>query len=86
MEGGPFNVEDKKSLAAMVKSYIAAGCKQKVSYQDLETISINLLKLIAEQVKNPFTFPLYHERCLAPYNFSQFGIDFFVPLIDKEKS
>ena len=39
-------------------------------------------KLIQNQLKNPFAFEPYHKKIRAPFDYYQFGLDFFRPLID----
>ena len=46
----------------------------------------DLLWSVGEQVKRPFEFEPYHRLVTEPFDYYQFGIDFFRPLVDKDHS
>lgn len=42
------------------------------------------LELFLENSTTPYTFPLYHQKIRAPFDYYTFGKDFFKPLVDEE--
>ncbi|NGX55540.1 MAG: hypothetical protein KR126chlam2_01176 [Chlamydiae bacterium] len=44
------------------------------------------LEKVEEQLKTPYHFEPFHKRVTAPFDFYRFGVDFFRPLMDLEKS
>ena len=44
------------------------------------------LSSVGEQVRHPFEFEPYHRLVTEPFNYYKFGIDFFRPLVDKDRS
>jgi glycerol-3-phosphate O-acyltransferase len=46
----------------------------------------DLLWSVGEQVKHPFEFEPYHRLVTEPFDYYQFGLDFFRPLVDKDHS
>lgn len=45
-----------------------------------------LLRLMKEQLKDPFQFKHYHKKVTEPYDYYRFGIDFVRPLVDTNRS
>ncbi len=45
-----------------------------------------LIQRIKEDSEHPFVFAPYHQRILTPFNYYQFGLDFFRPLVDFSRS
>jgi len=45
-----------------------------------------LLDLVKEQLHAPFAFQPYHQKIVHPFDYYQFGIDFFRPLVDEDLS
>ena len=41
---------------------------------------------VGEQVRHPFEFEPYHRLVTEPFDYYTFGIDFFRPLVDKDRS
>jgi len=62
--------------------YKGAG-KDKAEQED---IFFTFLKLVEEQIKNPYLFQNFHEMIQKPFDYYQFGIDFIKPLVDLNKS
>lgn len=51
-----------------------------------EEIFLQFLRLIAEQVRNPFVFQPYHAKVRKPFDYYRFSLDFLRPLIDLKHS
>ena len=67
------------------KNYcIALGVKNN-KYKTVALFD-NLLELINKQAVEPFVFDIYHKRCIEPFDYYTFGIEFVRPLIDIENS
>lgn len=63
-------------------SMLRAGFKR----DDFEHLFSTLLSLIKAQVRSPYPFEPYHRKILHPFNYYQFGLDFFRPLVVKSRS
>lgn len=46
----------------------------------------DFLKLTKPYVWKHYPFEPYHQKIVAPFNYFQFGVEFFRPLMDKERS
>ncbi|WP_348664139.1 1-acyl-sn-glycerol-3-phosphate acyltransferase [Chlamydia vaughanii] len=67
------------------QNYIDAATK-KCSLETAEALCLQWLKIIIEDLKDPFIFPPYHKKIRSPVDLFQFGQDFFSVLIDDENS
>ena len=47
---------------------------------------LTFLYLIKERILKPFSFKPYHKCIRSPFDYYQFGIELFRPLVDKERS
>lgn len=56
--------------------------KEEVLYDLFYTF----LCLVEKEVLSPYNFPLYHERIKTPFNYTDFGKNFILPLIDLDRS
>jgi glycerol-3-phosphate O-acyltransferase len=74
----------KLQLLHFYEEYRAAV--QESDKEASDKIFSTLLEKIVEQEINPFSFEPYHKQVLAPFNYYQFGLDFFYPLVDMENS
>jgi len=54
--------------------------------EDYEEAFEKYLDLITQQAISPANFGHYHERLVSPFNYHQFGLKFFRPLIDFAQS
>lgn len=52
----------------------------------VQPVLCRFLDTLVEQIKNPYTFELFHKRVRAPFDYYQFGMDFFRPLINFSES
>ena len=74
------------SLREFYASYEAAAVQNKKNIDEIQPILIQFLKLVQYQMTEPFEFEPYHKAVTEPYDLYRFGIDFLLPLIQKEKS
>ena len=81
-----FPSEDRALFDEFFSSYLQALEGKGLNPEEYAHYPKTLLEMIAEQVKNPFSFTIYHERILEPFNYYQWGLDFFRPLIDFQQS
>jgi glycerol-3-phosphate O-acyltransferase len=76
----------KELFEAFEKSYLEGtqkgGFPADKAHEHIET----LRRLVYHEIKTPTSFESYHEREKAPFDYYQFGLDFFRPLIDKSAS
>lgn len=66
-------------------NYVEAALK-KSSLETAEALCLQWLKVVIEDLKNPFIFPPYHRKIRSPIDLFHFGIEFFSLLIDDENS
>ena len=67
-------------------SYLAAVQKNGLPLAEGEKNISMVYKLILEEAASPTTFEPYHQRITEPFDYYQFGLDFFRPLIQFDKS
>ncbi|WP_201456298.1 1-acyl-sn-glycerol-3-phosphate acyltransferase [Chlamydia sp. 17-3921] len=66
-------------------NYVEAALK-KSSQEVAEALCLQWLKIVIEDLKNPFIFLPYHKKIRSPIDLFHFGIEFFSVLIDDENS
>ena len=71
------------SFYKQVKQALAAANRPAELF---EKNFLQFLKLIAEQIRQPFTFQPYHTKVREPFDYFRFTLDFMRPLIDLEHS
>ena len=49
---------------------------------DLEPLFDKYLSFVYQQIANPYDFGVFHQRITAPFNYYNFGLDLFRPLIN----
>lgn len=85
-QAGIYPDEVAKMLLGFFHSYTNAikesGRDPKFLYPIFETF----IDLIKEQLQHPYEFEPYHTRTTEPFNYYQFGLDLFRPLIVFETS
>lgn len=64
------------------KSFAKAGKE----FATQEPVFSEYLDMLKRQESSPFPFEPYHKRVESPHDYYQFGLDFFGPLVDKERS
>lgn len=67
------------------QNYVEAATK-KCSLEKAEALCLQWLKIVIEDLKNPFIFPPYHKKIRHPIDLFTFGKEFFSVLIDDENS
>lgn len=67
-------------------SYGEATEENGYTAEQIQPILNHFLDLVLIQLKNPYSFELFHERLLDPINYYEFGLDILRPLIDFPKS
>lgn len=67
------------------QNYIDAATK-KCSLKTAEALCLQWLKIVIEDLRNPFIFPPYHKKIRSPVDLFQFGKDFFSFLVDDQRS
>lgn len=67
------------------QNYLDAATKNRTQ-QEAEALCLQWLKIIVDDLQNPFQFPPYHQKIRKPVDLFQFGIDFFSALIDEKNS
>ena len=90
-------MEDLKNIAHFPIKYVKilqkfyANYKKQIIKEDLEKnihikLFFTLIDILKSLAKHPFSFEAYHKKIRKPFDYYQFGIDFFSPLVIKEKS
>ncbi|MCB1180839.1 MAG: 1-acyl-sn-glycerol-3-phosphate acyltransferase [Chlamydiia bacterium] len=64
------------------ETFVATG----ESIEKHHPVFVTFVEKVIEQVKHPYQFEPYHEKITKPFDYYQFGIDFFLPLIEEETS
>jgi glycerol-3-phosphate O-acyltransferase len=75
-----------ETLSRFYPSYAEAlkvNGEEKTKYN---SILIQFLDLVVEQLQDPYVFGLYHQRIRSPFDFYLFGIEFIRPLIILKES
>ncbi|ACZ32850.1 acyltransferase family protein [Chlamydia pneumoniae LPCoLN] len=67
------------------QNYIDAATK-KAAADQAEALCLQWVKVIIEDLKNPFIFPPYHKKIRAPIDLFRLSIDFFSLVIDDKNS
>lgn len=67
------------------QNYLDAATKN-CSLEQAEALCLQWLKVIINDLQNPFQFPPYHKKIRAPIDLYQFGINFFSVLVDETHS
>ncbi|WP_041468058.1 1-acyl-sn-glycerol-3-phosphate acyltransferase [Chlamydia felis] len=67
------------------QNYLDAATK-KCSLAQAEELCLQWLKIIIEDLKDPFIFPPYHKKIRSPVDLFDFGKQFFSVLVDDERS
>ncbi|ANH78752.1 1-acyl-sn-glycerol-3-phosphate acyltransferase [Candidatus Chlamydia sanziniae] len=67
------------------QNYIDAATK-KCSVPRAEALCLQWLKVILDDLKNPFIFPAYHRKIRSPIDLFTLSIDFFSVVIDDDHS
>lgn len=67
-------------------SYTEAVQENGYPAESTQKILNTFLDLVLEQLRHPWSFELYHEHILTPFNYRQFGLDLFRPLVIFPKS
>ncbi len=67
------------------KSY-AQATSQTLSEEKSRENFERLVDLVVEQIRQPYTFEVFHQSQRSPIDFYQFGLDFVRPLIDFKRS
>jgi glycerol-3-phosphate O-acyltransferase len=78
-----------EELAAVIHDFYLSYDVVKDNGYSLDQIQETLnqfLDLVIEQLETPFAFDAFHQRILEPFNYYQFGLDFFRPLVLFDKS
>jgi glycerol-3-phosphate O-acyltransferase len=70
----------------LYESYAASLESSGFSRKDFDHLFEELLMLVKQQLRHPYSFEPYHRRMLQPYDYYHFGVEFIRPLIDKKRS
>jgi len=73
-------------MSQLYTAYKNALVQDGIDMSAYEPIFFTLLGKMEENVISPFSFPPYHEQVLAPFDYYNFGLDFFRPLVDLNRS
>lgn len=80
VQQGVFHSELAKIIADFYPVYLNA-----IPADQIQQGQANLnrwLELVAQQMRTPYAFEVFHEALRAPFDFYQFGLDFMRPLVD----
>lgn len=67
-------------------SYLQNLSLHRISIAPYKHLLLDFIKLVQEQVQNPYSFQPYHQQIRTPYDYYKFGLDFLRPLIDMSNS
>lgn len=74
------------TLKQLGTSYLKEAAKSGTSQKVIEENFKQLVKRLGYLKKNPPCFQPYHPKQRAPFDYFSFAVNFFKPLVDKEKS
>ena len=85
---------DSKAIPKMVfemfyhlhESYVATLTKAGIDYSEHIHMFDTYLRLVKEQLIDPYQFEPFHEKITSPFNYAEFGIELFRPMVDFEHS
>jgi len=83
---GFFSEKVGRILEGFYSDYVQAALSQGYSHSKIEALLEQFLKLVLEQLKNPYEFGLFHKRITEPFDYYQFGLEMIRPLVIKEQS
>ncbi|MGK5594747.1 MAG: 1-acyl-sn-glycerol-3-phosphate acyltransferase [Parachlamydiaceae bacterium] len=83
---GKLPSELAQNLYLFYESYLSAILKNGYSTAYAEEMISQLIDEAVLQIEKPFHFEFYHRRILEPFDYYQFGIKLFKPLIDLKHS
>lgn len=86
LKAGKLPAELGSMLHAFYFSYVEAAATNGYDRNIVEPLLKKFLELAVEQIHNPFSFELFHERVLTPFNYYEFGVEFIRPLVVQAKS
>jgi glycerol-3-phosphate O-acyltransferase len=70
----------------LYESYAASLESSGFNKKDFDHLFEELLLLVKEQLRHPYSFEPYHRKILQPYDYYHFGVEFIRPLIDKKRT
>lgn len=85
-ESATFPKAIKENLLQMFPAYQNAIISHNYSKESIDSLFINFIDLIIDQIKQPFPFDCYHQKIISPFNYYQFGLDFIKPLVNLSSS
>lgn len=85
-KAGKLSPELAGTLHSFHSCYLNAAAENGFDKHEAESTLKKFLDLVAEQLKNPYPFELFHERVMSPFNYYKFGIDFIRPLVIANQS
>ncbi len=87
LETAPGLNEKQAQIAAdFAKQYLQVVADAGLDIYHYADLFAEWLKTVQEQLETPYAFPCHHTAVREPFDFYQFGKDFFHPLIDVEHS
>lgn len=57
-----------------------------IPFDHQEKLFLKLLELVMQEDAHPYSFSPYHKAIRSPFDYYQFGLDFFRSLVDKNRS
>jgi len=87
VEQGVLSTKYQTILLHFFSSYAEAVIEGSAhNLEQIDTLFSTYLDLIAQQICSPFPFQPYHKQIRHPFDYYQFGMDLFYPLIDQGSS
>jgi glycerol-3-phosphate O-acyltransferase len=69
-----------------IDSYIEAAEQKQDLHINYRGLTETLIACVVKQLKDPYLFPVYHQKITEPFNYAQFSKDFIAPMIEEESS
>jgi len=77
----------EKKTAKIVQEFCSCYLKEiSLDQKKGKELICKWLALVEQQLKQPYTFALYHQAIRTPFDYYQFGLDFIAPLVDFKNS
>lgn len=83
---GKISPEIAETALDFYPSYVEAAKSNGYAVENIEPLLTQYIAFVFDQLAHPYTFQIYHQRILAPFDYYRFGLDFIRPLINLTKS
>ncbi|MFY7842588.1 MAG: 1-acyl-sn-glycerol-3-phosphate acyltransferase [Rhabdochlamydiaceae bacterium] len=73
-------------LKEFIKDYLTILASRQLDQQFYISLMLKFIDLVKEQINKPFIFEPFHKQIRNPFDYYQFSLDLFRPVLDFENS